>query len=236
VSDAVVTELDPYDKLAEVYDSIYPRKFYEDYYCFISRILEGMGSEPETVLELACGTGNLAKVFLDRGYSVEGFDMSGSMLSIARKKGLRIYRGDMADFELNKDYDLILCVFGSMNYIKDQSDLQRCFCSVSRHLARGGLFIFDINSDYRINELVPGYHTEYHKVYETEVVMLNSHEPDSWVTDMLFFVKTEDGKYQRFHERHVERAYKLDDVKSLLEKAGLEIVGSYSDFEFNEIA
>jgi len=93
----------PYEKFAEVYDSIMPDKFYEDYYKFIIEILKKLELKPASILELACGTGKLAKIFLDEDYNIEGLDLSQSMLSIAKKKGLKVYQGNMVNFKLNKN-------------------------------------------------------------------------------------------------------------------------------------
>ncbi len=230
-----MTSVNPYEKLSDVYDLLFPRKFYEDYYIFVTKIFEKSGSEPKTVLEIACGTGNLAKIFLDRGYSSEGLDLSKKMLAVAERKGLKTHQGDMVDFDLDKKFDLILCVFDSLNYILDESELLRCLKSVRRHLSRGGFFVFDMNSYHKINAVVPGFGAEYYRVGDVEMVWLNSHEPDTWVTEIIFFEKIEDGAYRRIQEKHVEKAYRMEVVQALLKEAGLELIGVYSDFQFNDV-
>jgi SAM-dependent methyltransferase len=210
-------------------------KFYEDYFEFIMRTLGKLGLTPKTVLEIACGTGKLAKIFLDKGYSIEGLDISRSMLTVAKKKGLKVYQGNMVDFELNKKYDLILCIFDSLNYIQEASELQQCFKSVNKHLNQDGLFIFDMNSDFKINKIIPDFKTEYYKVGDIETVWLNSHETDTWISEMIFFEKTKDGKYVRFCEKHIEKAHKIGIVRKLVKKADFEIVESHSDFQFSKI-
>ncbi|MFB0563293.1 MAG: class I SAM-dependent methyltransferase [Candidatus Lokiarchaeia archaeon] len=225
----------PYAKFAEVYDLFVRADFHKEYYRFIIRILNKLKFKPESVLDLACGTGKLAKLFLDNGYMVEGLDISESMLSIARKRGLTVYQGNMVDFELGKKYDLILCVYDSLNYILKQSELLRCFKSVNRHLNEKGKFIFDMNSDFKINKVLPAYKTDYHKIGDTELIWLNSHKRNKWIGELILFIKTENGKFRRFFEKHVERAYKIDTIKKLLKKASFEILGAFSDYKFNEI-
>lgn len=231
----VMPTRNPYEKFAEVYDSVMRDKFYQDYYQFVTEILKEQGLEPKTILELACGTGKLAKIFLDKGYNIEGLDISKNMLRVAKKKGLKVHQGNMVDFKLKKKYDLILCIFDSLNYTQEQSELHQCFKSVKKHLSQDGLLIFDMNSDYKINKLIPNFGTEYYKVGDIEMVWLNTHEPDTWVTEMIFFEKTENGKYQRFYEKHIEKAYKISTIKSLLQKAKLEMIASYSDFQYSKM-
>src|SRR5215471_13332130 len=84
-----------------------------------------------TVLELGCGTGSILK-YLARYYDISGLDISGQMLSIARKKlpGAKLYRQDMVNFELEDRFDVICCVFDSINHITLFSHWNRVFDSV----------------------------------------------------------------------------------------------------------
>lgn len=95
-----------YEKFAQVFDSFVRGEFHKNYYGFIIRILKKLKFKPRNILDLACGTGKLAKIFLDAGYEVEGLDLSENMLNIARKRGLNVYQGNMINFELGKEYDL----------------------------------------------------------------------------------------------------------------------------------
>ena len=62
--------MEPYEKFAVIYDSIMPDRFYQDYHNFIIRILRELELEPRNILELACGTEKLAKLFLEDGYDI----------------------------------------------------------------------------------------------------------------------------------------------------------------------
>ena len=101
-----------YKKFAEVYDSLLDQqRFYDGYYRFILKILGKLKFSPKSVLDLACGTGKLAEVFLRKGYTIEGLDLSKEMLRIARKRGLKVHAGNMTEFNLRKKFDLALCTF-----------------------------------------------------------------------------------------------------------------------------
>jgi SAM-dependent methyltransferase len=232
-----MVDVNIYEVFSKVYDSVMSDKFYEDYYKFISTIIKKHGIDPKNILELASGTGKLAKNFLNKGYDVECLDISPSMLQIAQQKGLKTYEAKMTNFNLKKRYDLILCVYDSLNYLLQEKDLQQCFYSVHKHLNENGLFIFDMNSDYKINELIPKnpVKTEYRKIGDIEFIWVNSSEPNLWISDLIFFEKENDLSYRRYHEKHVERAYKLRTVKNLLRKTKLQLIDSYSNFQFEKI-
>jgi hypothetical protein len=92
-----------------------------------------------------------------------------------------------------------------------------------------------MNSDFKINEVLPTYKNDYRKIGDTELMWLNSHRRNTWIGELILFERTEDGKYQRFYEKHVERGYKITVIEKLLKRAGFGILEMFSDFKFNEI-
>jgi SAM-dependent methyltransferase len=104
------------------------------------------------VLELACGTGSVLK-HLSKHYDVWGLDLSKQMLSIARKKlpPARLSRQNMVTFHLRQKFDAICCVFDSLNHIASFTQWKRLFANVHRHLSAGGVFIFDINTQKKLD-------------------------------------------------------------------------------------
>ena len=227
----------PYDKFAEVYDKITPDEFYAEYANFILEILKEMNYKPKKILDLACGTGRLAKIFIDENYDIEGLDISEKMLEIAKKRGLKVYQSNMVDFNLGQKYDLIICTYDSLNYVLQESSLKKCFNSIKKHLNQKGIFICDMNSDYKINKVLPEYKVDYYDFSDAnaELIWLNSHQKNYWIGEVILFKKAEDGKYERFSEKYIERAYELKTIKKLLKEAEFEILETYSDFEFNKI-
>jgi predicted TPR repeat methyltransferase len=101
----------------------------------------------KNVLELACGTGSVLK-HLSKHYEVWGLDLSKQMLSVARKKvpHARLSRQNMVTFHLRQRFDVICCVFDSINHIASFTDWKFLFGNVHQHLSDGGVFIFDINT------------------------------------------------------------------------------------------
>ena len=221
-----------FQKFAEVYDSLMDlQHFYDSYYRFVIEILQKLNFNPKNILDLACGTGKLAEIFLKNGYNIEGVDLSEAMLKIARKRGLKTYRRNMVDFRLVNKYDLIVCIFDSLNYLQSQLQLQKCFGRVSAHLNNGSLFIFDVNSGYKINDYIPKVNkTAHYQIGDTEVIWENFHKLDTWVAKITML---EGGR--KYFEKHVETAYSLTAIMGLLEKSGFDVLGVYGDFEFSKV-
>jgi len=101
-------------------------------------------------LELACGTGRIYLDALDEGCDVDGFDRSAEMLSFLRERaderGLApsVWRADMTDFAVDREYDLLYCPFNAVQHlltIEEQLDALR---NAYDALAPGGRFVFDV--------------------------------------------------------------------------------------------
>ena len=223
----------PYQKFAELYDAVMSQdQFYSSYYSFVVELAEKFRLKPKRILEIGCGTGKLSELFLKHGCSVEGLDLSEPMLTIAKKRGVKVHYGGMAGFKLNRKFDVILSIFDSINYLQKKLELEKCFGAVFQHLAAGGLFIFDLNSAFKINTAIPKLFKKeaHYRFGDTELLWRNSHEPDTWIVDIGI---KQDGK--TFHERHVEKAYKIEDVRKLLKESGFAVAGVYSDFDFSAV-
>ena len=111
----------------------------------------------KNVLELGCGTGSILKC-LQESYEVSGLDISRKMLSLAHRKVPRskLFRQDMVDFRIDGQFDVIFCVFDSINHVRRFSDWKKVFAAVRRHLLPGGCFIFDINTQRKLERLIAG--------------------------------------------------------------------------------
>jgi SAM-dependent methyltransferase len=139
----------PYERFGDFYDAVMGdrRRAAEQ----VIKLIRTEKPGAKNVLELGCGTGSILK-YLQDDYAVSGLDVSGKMLSIARKKvpRARFFRQDMVDFRLDNRFDVIFCVFDSINHVKRFSDWKRVFARVHEHLSPGGCFIFDINTQSKL--------------------------------------------------------------------------------------
>jgi SAM-dependent methyltransferase len=113
-----------------------------------------VGQQDRSLLDLCCGTGQLAQHFLEHGYRVTGIDLSEYMLTYARQNNAPyIERGqasflqaDAADFTLDEQFGLIVSTFDALNHLPDDGALCGCFASVYPLLLPQGVFIFDLNT------------------------------------------------------------------------------------------
>lgn len=136
-----------FSKSAQYYDEIYASidKDYEaeakKAHRFIQKHKQTNG---KTLLDVACGTGFHASL-LSKYYEVEGLDLGSEMLKVARKKHpeIRFHQGDMTDFDLQRQFDAIVCLFSSIGYVKTRARLQKAIQNMGRHLLPGGVLLIE---------------------------------------------------------------------------------------------
>ena len=118
----------------------------------LRKLIRKANPKARNVLELGCGTGSVLKQ-LSKHYEVWGLDLSKQMLSIARKKvpPPRLSRQNMVNFRLRQRFDVICCVFDSLNHVASFTQWKYLFNNVHRHLADEGVLIFDINTQKKLN-------------------------------------------------------------------------------------
>lgn len=118
---------------------------------FLRELIERHHRSARTVLELACGTGSILKQ-LQPDYEVTGLDLSAPMLEVAAEKvpDVRLIEADMTQFSLGERFDVILCVYDSINHLLDFAQWQAMFARAHEHLEDGGIFVFDINTERKL--------------------------------------------------------------------------------------
>src|SRR5438094_7884542 len=96
----------------------------------VMELVRAAKSDARNVLELGCGTGSILK-YLQDVYEVSGLDISGKMLSVARKKvpRVKLFRQDMVGFRIDGRFDVIVCVFDSINHVRRFSDWRKVFAA-----------------------------------------------------------------------------------------------------------
>ena len=131
-------------------------KFYDDIYAAMGKdyaaetdklhqfIQKYKRTDGNTLLDVACGTGTHAGL-LSKYHRVEGMDLNTRMLQVARKKhpGLRFTRGDMREFDIGRQFDIVTCLFSAIGYMRTKTELQKAIQSMSRHLLPNGVLLVE---------------------------------------------------------------------------------------------
>jgi SAM-dependent methyltransferase len=184
------------------------------------------GSPPARVLDVGCGTGQLAHYFLDRGCRVTGIDLSPSMLEFARQNNAdfiasgvaEFIEGDATNFTVDPTFDLAVSTFDAINHLPDFAALRSCFASVGAVTDSNGRFVFDLNTRGGIRRwngvLVQDGHDQW-------VLQRGLYDGGDRALMMITgFSRVDDGHYERFEECVYNTLFDLEQVLDLLAETG----------------
>ncbi len=226
-----------YGVFAEIYDEVMSAVPYDLWYDYLNFLYRYHGFEdPESILELACGTGEVMKRFLgDSGENVKsdfiiGVDRSEYMLAQAREKlasmgeNFLLVQQDIRELKLACEFDFIYSIFDSINYITGKDELERVFKGVYDHLKEDGVFIFDYNTRSRLQRIEEGVSNFYGHEFSCQWQDIVIKEEDIWKVELTINI---DDREEIIYEQHEEKAFPLEEVKSLLHKSGFDWIGLY---------
>lgn len=216
-----------YGKFAQVYDTLMRDVDYDGWAAYI----EGLIPKDASLLECACGTGELTRRFAAAGHSVIASDSSEDMLRIASEKlrrlgavsrRVRFVNMDMREISVHKPVDCILACCDGVNYLLSKDDVERFFTSARSALKEGGLLLFDVSSRYKLSTVL-GQNCFADNNETTPYMWQNNYDPDTRLISMelAFFVKTGE-LYERFDETHIQRAHSVRELLSWLRECGFE--------------
>jgi SAM-dependent methyltransferase len=216
-----------YDRSARIYDLLYGESGIKDYAAEaadLHEIINEACPSARTLLDVACGTGaHLAH--LRDWYSVEGADVSPAMLEIAsgRLPGVPLHLCDMRKLDLGRRFDVVTCLFSSIGYIFEPSELQPAVARLAAHVAPGGVLIVEgwVRPD-KWNDTYRGA-PDVASNEEMMVVRLSFSRRVGNVTDldMHHLVRTESG-IEYFVEEHRLALTPTEEYVAALEAAGLQ--------------
>ena len=233
--------MEQYSSLSSVYDELNSVD-YDKLASFIaSQIKENENTKSSLVLDLACGTGKLTFKLREYGYDMTGVDLSEDMLSIAKSYAYKnkiddvlFLCQDMREFELYGTVDACACTLDSINYLTRLDDVKKCFSLVHNYLIPEGVFIFDINTPYRFENIYG----------DNSYILENEHALCAWQNEynkkskicrfyLSIFQENEGGTYNRYDEIQKEKCYERKQIERLLMECGFEIIGVYGDLDKN---
>lgn len=217
-----------YIKFAKTYDKLMDKALYHEWADFVKSHVP----KNANVLELACGSGDLASR-LETVYNYIATDISSDMLVLASEKlqQTQLLELDMREFLDIPKQDAVVCFADSLCYLQDSDELLRTFQNVYRILNNGGVFLFDVHSTYQMEY---GYRDfQYHYVDEDTLFIWDSFEGEeeySVVHEISCTNRLENGLYERYDETHFERTYPLEYYSAMLENVGFSHVQTFADF------
>lgn len=229
-----------YSALAAVYDKLNGGIDYVRWADYIEAVFDKcLPARPELVLDLACGTGAMTIELARRGYDMTGIDASPDMLSEAQRKSSEIGNilylcQDMTSFELYGTVGAIVCCLDGINYLTDTESLRRCFSLARNYLDPGGLFIFDVNTPFKFENIF-GSSTYVYDEKDVYCVWRNYYNDKKGICRFALdiFERCGDGRWRRRYETQTEKCWSRRTLEKTLTETGFETVLFTGGYDFN---
>jgi len=214
-----------YGELAKYYDILYQWKDYEKEAGIVKELVgRYKTSLGNSLLDVGCGTGKHLR-HLTSEFDCVGMDASEMMLEQARRnvREVRFVRGDMVSFHLGRQFDIILCLFSSVGYVRTYTRLGKTLKNFARHLRTGGVTI--IEPWFTKSTVKPGYvHVLAQGTDDLKIVRVDYTDVKGNMTilDERIVVAERNKGISTYKDRMVMGLFEKDEFLRQMERAGLK--------------
>ena len=227
-----------YTGFAEVYDEMMDNIPYLEWEAYLLQLLYMNNVKPDgRIIELGCGTGTMTALLSEIGLDISGIDLSEDMLKIARKKHPEITfaMADMREFTLEQKADAMISIADSMNYMRNVDELTRVFKCVRDALSPGGVFIFDLKTEFFFKHIVAD-RTYRGRGKGFTYVWANSYNEDEkyHLYDVTIKRKGPDRKTVTHKEIHRQQVFTGKDIKKAAQAAGFTKARVYGNMKLEK--
>lgn len=227
------TTVKPYSKLALIYDSIMSHVNYDLWAQFITAVLKKLKINSGYLLDISCGTGSFLSIFDYGKFKIFASDYSLDMIKIAKKKiKVPMICADMVNFTSRTKFDVILCLYDSINYIYDELELKNALKNVYYILKTGGIFIFDISTESNSIKFFHNYE-ESGNIDHFSYLRISKYKTSERIQINSFMINDKIYK-KKYIENHFQKIYKLKDITHYLKKLNFNILFVMDEFTFNK--
>ncbi|MGI2902874.1 class I SAM-dependent DNA methyltransferase [Tolypothrix sp. VBCCA 56010] len=195
----------------------------------VEKLLLSHLPEEAHILDLGCGTGQLAQHLLIKGYKVTGLDGSEEMLHFARENapGGKFLVADARYFEFLSIFDAVVSTNAVLNYVMSLEELRWVFRNVHTALVENGLFVFNLDTEEAYQKYVQAYLSGDVKD-EYAYAELQRYDPEDKINRrQLTIFNLVEGNWQRSDTTLLEKCYSTSEIQSALENVGFAEVNIY---------
>ena len=218
-----------FNDYARYYDLLYKDKDYVVEASYVDGLIKKYHSQAKSILNLGCGTGRHDSYFQEMGYSVCGVDLSEMMLIEARKRAipgkLEFFNGDARSIDLHQKFDVVMALFHVMSYQTMDDDVLAVLETAKRHLAPGGIFLFDFWHGQGVLNDPPVVRVK--RLEDETIKVIRIAEPDHLesqhvvkVNYQILICDKNSRRWNELCETHSMRYFFLHELERYLLKAG----------------
>jgi ubiquinone/menaquinone biosynthesis C-methylase UbiE len=214
-----------YKELAKYYDLVYSKKDYKKEADNLRKLIRRYKrSKGKRLLEFACGTGGHVQYLL-KHFDYTGVDLNEEMLKIAKKKvpGAVFKKGNMTTANIGGGFDVVLCLFSSIGYVKTYPNLKKTLKNFSDHLSPGGIVIFE--PWFSKKTFFPGSpHMEIYDGVDIKIARGSTSKLKGNISTlyMQYLVMERNKDIRHFAETHELGLFEPDDILEIMKEVGFK--------------
>ncbi len=219
-----------YSQLARIYHEMYQVIFdYRKQFRFFHKLLKKYNCKK--ILEIGCGTGNLASFFLKAHYDYTGLDLHKEMIDIANEVApkAKFEQGDMRNFELKQKFDAIIITGRSFTYMSTNQDIMKALETIHKHLKTDGILFFDnFNAEKMITNKKTKHFTQTVNIGDTKYKRvsrktwcLNEGWTEKWNAK---YIVTKNGKTKTIKDSSIVRSFTKEELELFLKLNKFKII------------
>lgn len=211
---------------AYLYDLVYSFKDYKKESETIKNAIKSKKPDCQTILDVGCGTAEHHK-YLSDDFVIDGLDLNEDFIKLAKIKNPNgsYHNSDMADFSLNKKYDVISCLFSSIGYVKTFDKLLSTLKCFKQHLNPDGLVIVEpwfTPDQWYVGKV----HLLTHEKDDIKICRMNRSEAigNLSIINFHYLLGTTENGVRHFEERHELAMFTKDEMKKAFEENNFEVI------------
>ena len=224
----------PYAALASGYDVVMAHVEYEEWASYLLKLIRKHKKiSTQRILELGCGTGQLALDLVDlEGLEVYGIDLSEQMIRVANARKamfnaqkVHFQTADFRNFSFDEPFDALLLIQDGLNYCLDEEGVLSLLKAAQNAMKKDAIFIFDQSTPHNsINNAEYFFDEGEEESFKYE--RSSEYDAENRLHYTRFKMEIEGVAYA---EEHVQKAYTFDEMKAFIAKSGFELVAAYED-------
>jgi len=217
-----------YSTLAEIYHEMYQHVFdYDKEFLFYDSLLKS--NKCRKILEIGCGSGMLARRFLDNRYAYLGLDLFDEMLAIARRevKSDRFIQCDMRNVSFDQPFDAILITGRSISYVIENKGIIDTLTGVHQSLNDDGVFVFGVFEASQIFDNFDDFeqNIEHNNKKIRRISHLEKNLASGWTYDWTAkYIIEQNNKISEYDDITTLRAFTRDEIALFMKLTGFDIV------------
>ncbi|MDR3020704.1 MAG: class I SAM-dependent methyltransferase [Treponema sp.] len=202
---------------------------------FIVKTLGLLGNE--RILDLACGYGRHSISLARRGYSIVGVDITKDYIDDAVKTANKnelvaeFIHSDIRDLKFDNEFDVVLNLAdGAIGYLENEDENLKIFDVIAKSLKPGGKHFMDVCNAEHAELYFPKRHWQ---IGEKEIALADF----EWIPETRRMLYGGGGiklgeilQKPDISPTNPTRLYSKSELSVILEKRGMEIVSSFSDY------